>query len=113
MLCTPLRDLSRLGSEPYVAEPKLDGQRAQVHVTRGRAVHVYSQPRRVGDWGVASRLDLAYRHPRTSVLIDNRQAVRVPRGDDFTARTGAHAELVCWGIMPSGMLRHPLFVRWL
>ena len=29
---------------PYIAEPKLDGQRAQVHVARGRTVHVFSRP---------------------------------------------------------------------
>ncbi len=66
-----------------------------------------------GDWGVASWLDLAYRHPRTGALIENRQAVRVPRGDDFALRVGARAEFVCWGLMPSGMLRHPLWLRWL
>jgi hypothetical protein len=32
MLCTTLRDPSRLGDSRYVAEPKFDGQRAQVHV---------------------------------------------------------------------------------
>ena len=267
MLATPLRDLSRLGTGPYIAEPKLDGQRAQVHVARGRTVHVFSRPgnellrhpgfaflreldwpvesaildgeavagdghegiqsvfaergkvsgamavalfdvlhldgqdvmrepwrdrrKRLedliagaalpgvavvpttadigglwdlwvtegggegivlkepdslyypgqrspawwkvkakltlevtvtggtgelvawGDWGVASWLDLAYRHPRTGALIENRQAVRVPRGEDVAVRIGAHAELVCWGVMPSGMLRYPLLLRWL
>ena len=44
MLATPLRDLSRLDTGPYIAEPKLDGQRAQVHVARGRTVHVFSRP---------------------------------------------------------------------
>ena len=38
MLCTTLRDPSRLGDSRYVAEPKFDGQRAQVHVTGGRTV---------------------------------------------------------------------------
>ena len=38
---------------------------------------------RSGDWGVACWMRLAYRHPRTGVLIENREAVRVPRGDDF------------------------------
>jgi ATP-dependent DNA ligase len=267
MLATPLRDLARLGPGPYIAEPKLDGQRAQVHVARGRTVHVYSRPGREllslpgftflrdlawpvdsaildgeavagdghegiqsvfeargrtgsamavvlfdvlhvsgqdvmrepwrdrrkrledlvagaampgvtivpttedvgalwelwvrqsggegillkepdsrylpgarspawwkvkakltlevtvtggpgelvawGDWGVAAWLDLAYRHPRTGALLENRQAVRVPRGEEVAARMGARAELVCWGVMPSGLLRHPLFVRWL
>jgi len=49
--------------------------------------------------------------------------VRVPRGDDFELCVSARAELVCagldrdhvaaWGVMPSGMRRHPLFIRWL
>jgi bifunctional non-homologous end joining protein LigD len=266
MLATPLRDLSRLGPGPYIAEPKLDGQRAQVHVARGRAVHVYSRPghellrhpgfaflrefawpvdsaildgeavagdgyegiqsvfeeraksdgamavvlfdllhvngqdvlrepwrdrrKRLedlgggatlpnvsivpttedahalwdrvhqgggegivlkdpasryypglrspawlkvkakvtldavitggsgelvpwGDWGVACHLELTYQHPRTGQRIAIAQAVRVPRGEGFDLRPGARAELLCWGVMPSGMLRHPLFVRWL
>ena len=66
-----------------------------------------------GDWGVAAWLDLAYRHPRTGALIENRQAVRVPRDEEVPLRIGARAELVCWGIMPSGMLRHPILLRWL
>ena len=267
MLCTRLADPSQLGVRPYVAEPKLDGQRAQVHVADGRTVHVYSRPghellrhagmawlrdlhwpvksaildgeavagdghegiqsvfeargtagsamavvlfdllllgnqdvmgepwrdrrKRLedlvagaelpgvtivpttedavglrdlwvsegggegivlkeleslyypgqrsrawlklkakltlevavtggsrelvpwGDWGVASWMHLAYHHPRNGTLVQNRQAVRVPRGDGFELRVGARAELVCWGVMPSGMLRHPLLLRWL
>jgi ATP-dependent DNA ligase len=66
-----------------------------------------------GDWGVASWLDLAYRHPRTGALIQNREAVRVPRGEDIAGRIGGRAELVCWGVMPSDMLRHPFLLRWL
>jgi len=30
-----------------------------------------------------------------------------------TDELGRRAEIVCSGVMPSGMLRHPLFVRWL
>jgi len=26
---------------------------------------------------------------------------------------GQRTQLVCWGVMPSGMLRHPLVVAWL
>ena len=44
MLCTRLESPDRLDGRPYVAEPKLDGQRAQVHVARGRTAHVYSRP---------------------------------------------------------------------
>jgi ATP-dependent DNA ligase len=53
MLCSRLERLERLTERRYVAEPKLDGQRAQVHIRDGRT-------------------------------------------------------LVCWGVMPSGMLRHPV-----
>ena len=49
----------------------------------------------------------------TAHIAENRQAVRVPRGGEVAAGTGGPAELVCWGIMPSGMLRHPLLLRWL
>ena len=42
-----------------------------------------------------------------------RQAVRIRRDEPFSLSVGQRAELVCWGVMPSGMLRHPLFVRWL
>jgi ATP-dependent DNA ligase len=267
MLASPLRGLSRLGAGPYIAEPKLDGQRAQVHVAGGRTVHVYSRPGRElltlpgfaflrevawpvdsaildgeavagdghegiqrlfearhtagtpmavvlfdvlhldgqdvmrepwrdrrkrledvvegaalpgvavvpvtedapalwdmwvhrgggegivlkdpgslyyagqrslawlkvknrlrleatvtggsgevvpwGDWGVATHLALTYRHLGTGAEVAIEQAVRVPRGEPFELRPGTRAELLCWGVMPSGLLRHPLFVRWL
>jgi ATP-dependent DNA ligase len=41
MLATRLTDLMRLRDPRYVAEPKLDGQRAQVHVRAGRTVVCY------------------------------------------------------------------------
>jgi hypothetical protein len=43
MLCTSLRDPNRLGDPRYMAEPKFDGQRAQVHVAGGRTVAAYSR----------------------------------------------------------------------
>jgi hypothetical protein len=43
MLCEILRDPSRLDDSRYVAEPKFDGQRAQVHVAGGRTVAAYSR----------------------------------------------------------------------
>ena len=46
MLCTRLHSPDRLDGRAYVAEPKLDGQRAQVHVAGGRTVHVFSRPGR-------------------------------------------------------------------
>jgi len=66
-----------------------------------------------GDWGEAVNLEVRYRHPRDARQIEIRQAVRVPRGRPFALRVGDRAALVCWGTMPSGMLRHPLFLRWL
>jgi ATP-dependent DNA ligase len=46
MLCSRLEDAARLTDPRYVAEPKLDGQRAQIHVHQGRTVHLYSRPGR-------------------------------------------------------------------
>jgi ATP-dependent DNA ligase len=46
MLCTTLRDPAHLGDPRYVAEPKFDGQRAQIHVANGHAVAAYSRPGR-------------------------------------------------------------------
>jgi ATP-dependent DNA ligase len=43
MLCDRLTDPTRLQDRRYVAEPKLDGQRAQLHVRQGRAVACYSR----------------------------------------------------------------------
>jgi hypothetical protein len=55
---------------------------------------------------------LAFRstHPRTGTDVEIRQAVRVPRGEPFDVKIGRCAEIVCWGVMPSGMLRHPLLM---
>ena len=46
MLCTTLRDPSRLGDPRYVAEPKFDAMRAQLHVADGRMVVASSRPGR-------------------------------------------------------------------
>jgi ATP-dependent DNA ligase len=46
MLCTTPRDLGRLGDPRYVAEPKLDGQRAQIHVADCRTAGAFSRPGR-------------------------------------------------------------------
>jgi len=72
-----------------------------------------SEPIQCGGGGLAVMLDIAYTHPRDAKAIQIRQAVRIRRDEPFTLRAGGMAELVCWGVMPSGMLRHPLFVRWL
>ena len=46
MLCGRLQDPSLFDDPGYIAEPKLDGQRAQVHIERGGAVACYSCPGR-------------------------------------------------------------------
>jgi hypothetical protein len=65
-----------------------------------------------GDWGMAVMLELRYGRPRTGDLVEIRQALRIRRDEPFDLRIGARAEIICWGVMPSGMLRHPRFVRW-
>jgi ATP-dependent DNA ligase len=45
MLSEILRDPTRLEDSRYVAEPKCDGQRAQIHVTGGRTVAAFSRRR--------------------------------------------------------------------
>jgi hypothetical protein len=66
-----------------------------------------------GDWGEAVMLHLTYKHLRTGKRVEIRQAVRIARQQPFELNVGARASVVCWGIMPSGMLRHPLFLAWL
>jgi len=56
-------------------------------------------------------LELRYIHPRSGATVQIRQAVRVPRDQPFELQIGERAEVVCWGVMPSGMLRHPVFPR--
>jgi hypothetical protein len=65
-----------------------------------------------GDWGEAMNLELAYDHPRTGARVEIAQAVRIPKAAGFELSIGGQAEIVCWGVMPSGMLRHPLLVTW-
>ena len=79
-------------------KPKLS---LDVVVTGGSAERI-----RWGDWGEAVMLEFRYTHPRTGVEI--RQAVRVPRDRPFDLRLGERVELLCWSVMPSGMLRHPV-----
>jgi hypothetical protein len=61
-----------------------------------------------GDWGEAVMLAFRYTHPRTGAHVEIRQAVRVPRDQPFDLKIGANLALVRWGIMPSGLLRHPV-----
>jgi hypothetical protein len=57
-------------------------------------------------------LDLSYKHLRTGRRTEIRQAVRIARDQPFELQVGARASVVCWGVMPSGMLRHPSFLAW-
>ena len=66
-----------------------------------------SAERALGDWGEAVLLAFRYTHPRTGADVKIRQAVRVPRDLAFDVTIGGRLALVCWGVMQSGMLRHP------
>jgi ATP-dependent DNA ligase len=45
MLCERLTDVRQLDPRfDFIAEPKLDGQRAQLHIAKGRAAACYSRP---------------------------------------------------------------------
>jgi hypothetical protein len=57
-------------------------------------------------------LAFRYTHPRTGANVEIRQAVRVPRDLLFDLKIGTRLALVCWGVMPSGMLRHPALRAW-
>ena len=43
MLCERLTDPRKLADRHYIAEPKLDGQRAQLHIEKAEAVACYSR----------------------------------------------------------------------
>src|SRR5262245_52394288 len=43
MLCERLTDPTRLQDPRYIAEPKLGGQRRQLHIHQGRSVAYYSR----------------------------------------------------------------------
>lgn len=60
----------------------------------------------------AVMLELSYKHPRTAKRTPIRQAVRIALHEPFELKTRKRAQARVLGVMPSGMLRHPLFVRW-
>jgi hypothetical protein len=68
-------------------------------------LHAGSELIRWGDWGRAVVLALRYHHPRTEAAASVEQAVRV-LGDAGIPGPGP-ATIRCWGVMPSGLLRHP------
>jgi ATP-dependent DNA ligase len=61
-----------------------------------------------GDWGQACVMAFGYRDPRSGELVTVEQAVRVPSTGEWTPQWGP-AEIVCWGVLRSGLLRHPVF----
>lgn len=65
---------------------------------------------RWGDWGPAAVMAFAYRRdPRTGDPVTVEQAVRVAYTDNWTPRLGS-GEILCWGVLRSGLLRHPVLV---
>ena len=78
-----------------------------VHVTGGSAERI-----RWGHWGEAIELELSYEHPRRGDRVAITRAFRIPRDQLFELRLGQAAQIVCWELMPSGLLRHPLFLGW-
>jgi bifunctional non-homologous end joining protein LigD len=64
---------------------------------------------RWGDWGMACVMAFSYRHPRTGEEVTVEQAIRVPYADAWTPRQGS-ADVVCWGVLRSGLLRHAVLV---
>jgi hypothetical protein len=59
-----------------------------------------------GDWGHACMMAFACYDTRSGKQITVEQAVRVPRADSWTPRLGP-AEILCWGVLWGGLLRHP------
>src|SRR5512132_1572949 len=70
MLATRLEDPRRLADARYSAEPKLDGQRAQLHVRDHRTAHAFSRPGRelITLPGLAWLREI--RWPVTSAVLD-------------------------------------------
>ena len=64
-----------------------------------------------GNWGWAARVQLAYTHPRTGAITTIGELVRVTEPETWKLRRGA-AHVLCWSVMPSGRLRHPMWVGW-
>ncbi len=63
-----------------------------------------------GDWVWAAKVRLAYTHPRTGTVTTIDELVRVTDPDGWVLRLG-EADVLCWGMLPSGRLRHPVFRR--
>jgi hypothetical protein len=55
-------------------------------------------------------LELSYTHPRTGKRTVSKQTVHIVRQESFESKVGSRASVVCCGVMPSGLFRHPLFL---
>jgi hypothetical protein len=86
MLCSSLRAPARLGDPRYVAEPKFDGHRAQIHIASGRTVAAYSRRALslLGHPGIAWLRDVPW-------LVD-----RVVLEGRYAATLAATASRPCW-----------------
>jgi ATP dependent DNA ligase domain len=62
-----------------------------------------------GDWGRACVKVFVYRDPRSGEQVTVEQAIRVPQPEEWTPRQGP-AEVRCWGVLRSGLLRHPVLI---
>jgi hypothetical protein len=62
-----------------------------------------------GDWGWAAKVRLAYTYPRTGAPTSVDELVRVTDPEGWTLRLG-ETDVLCWGVLASGRLRHPMFV---
>jgi hypothetical protein len=103
-------DRPELAGHDLQAGPPVEGLvegEAEAHAP-GRGPRLRRKARRLGRLGRAAVLAFAYRDPRRGELVTVEQAVRVWRIGDWTPGRG-HAQILCWGIFPSGLLRHPVF----
>jgi hypothetical protein len=96
-----------LGLSPRHPLASVAQAQAEAHARRRRDGRI-SGAHRIGRLGRSrdARVPLHALALRRDMEI--RQAVRVPRDLPFDLTIGARLALVCWGVMPSGMLRHPV-----
>jgi hypothetical protein len=102
---------SRLDLPAGRALPCMAQAQAQAHLDRHDHGWIIGA-HHLGRLGEAVIPEFRYTHPRPRADVAIRQAVRVPRGEPFEVKIGQRVEVVCWGVMPSGMLRHPLLTPW-
>ena len=67
----------------------------------------------VGDWSEAATLELAYIHPAAARRWPSAKRWESPDKSSSNFEAALQPSWCVWGIMPNGMLRHPLFLRWL